>query len=687
MKAACSERRAVSVATVTRRLVWGMTALAFFLGVVGVGSMHTLDRVIADELPKVAAARTAVDSLTHHLARAQLEAGSYAMGSDPADRARFERSSLEHDAIFVRLDSASQGLLHPDDLARSHQATDRWFTDARHLLELPRGERAAARHELSGSYDAATASIERLRQAVDDRRDQSFERLGYFVRAAYALIGLSALLAVIAVLLIGRRLRDLLVEPLERLRDAVGGEAAFDSAEPADDSHGPDEVRALARTFNRYSRDNGRLHAERARALELHEATSQVMGMRAYSTSDREEWDDACRRMCEALRVDRVVLFADDGTNTLQPRGSHTTAPGGIAERSSLAMTPQGLASLGRQVIAGTAKETRGCLPRAVLATPFLADVEAAVLQPMYAAGRLVGFVLVASLEERVWTRDEVAAVQRWVDHTGQIISEHGYIAQLRDLDEQKSNFVATTSHELRTPLTSIAGYLELLDDGDFGEIDGELGKVFEIIGRNVARLRSLIEDLLIINRLDSGRRLSDDEPIDLQAKLVRVTTDLRSAATRGRVELELQALPAGTQVAGDREQIARAFTNVIGNAVKFTPAGGRVVVSGEVCDEMVTLTVRDTGIGIPAADQGELFTQFFRASNAQSEHIPGTGLGLVIVKTIIESHDGHVWIDSVEGEGTTVTMSLPLLAAVPSGSSEPGSGTVRYLSARARSA
>ncbi|MFI7583540.1 ATP-binding protein [Kocuria sp. M1N1S27] len=243
---------------------------------------------------------------------------------------------------------------------------------------------------------------------------------------------------------------------------------------------------------------------------------------------------------------------------------------------------------------------------------------------------------------------------------------------QLQELDRQKSEFLSTTNHELRTPLTSISGYLEMLEDGDFGELGAEQRHAVGIAQRNTLRLQLLIEDVLLINRMDQGPQRQRCERVDLAECLDAVLVNLAPQAARGQVRLG--AGPGGPwPVEGDQERLERAITNVVSNAVKFTPPGGAVELTWSTAGEgsVVQLHCTDTGMGIPAQDLDKLFTSFTRASNATAQQVPGTGLGLVIVRTIVEQHGGHVHLDSVEGEGTHVVLELPLAEGAQAGGAQ----------------
>jgi two-component system OmpR family sensor kinase len=231
---------------------------------------------------------------------------------------------------------------------------------------------------------------------------------------------------------------------------------------------------------------------------------------------------------------------------------------------------------------------------------------------------------------------------------------------QLMDVDRAKSEFVSNVSHELRTPLTSISGYLELLTEELDSKVDDNEREMLEITRRNVVRLHDLIEDLL---DLSSVERLPEHlEQVDVSAVLEDVAKDLRFSAGSRRVTISVEAPEEGRQVVvlADAAQLHRAMLNLVSNAVKFSREGGQVQLRLGASEEEVEVMVVDHGIGIPSADQSKLGERFYRASNAVTAHIPGTGLGLRMVQSIMSNHHGSFGLSSVEGQGTTATLRLP---------------------------
>jgi PAS domain S-box-containing protein len=275
-------------------------------------------------------------------------------------------------------------------------------------------------------------------------------------------------------------------------------------------------------------------------------------------------------------------------------------------------------------------------------------DVDLTVC-PVYAAGQLVAVSTVA--------RDISAHVRAEAERE-QLLSELAeQNEQLREFDRLKDEFVASVSHELRTPLTSIRGYLELMRDDQV--LDEEHEGMLGIVDRNAERLLGLVNDLLFAAQVAAG------SPVKLafeQFDLADVVTDAVAAAApraeHGAVALEVEAEPALLQ--GDATRIAQVADNLISNAIKFTPPGGTVRVALSSNADDVVLTVSDSGMGIAADEQTDLFSRFHRTTAAKKGAIPGTGLGLSIVKSIVAAHGGTVTFESTVGAGTTFVVALP---------------------------
>jgi signal transduction histidine kinase len=239
---------------------------------------------------------------------------------------------------------------------------------------------------------------------------------------------------------------------------------------------------------------------------------------------------------------------------------------------------------------------------------------------------------------------------------------ERQAVEHLHELDRARQELVASVSHELRTPLTSITGYLSLLVDDDVGALNDDQQRFVAVVQRNADRLLTLIEEILTFSKVESSDFRLDVTPVDLATVLVSVRAAMLPAASAHDVSFSCAVDDASVVVDGDAAQLERVVLNLAGNAIKFTDAGGKVVLAAHRRGELVELSVSDTGVGIPLAEQSRLFIPFYRASGARQQEVQGAGLGLAIVHTIVERHGGSVTVSSEEGVGTTVRVMLPAL-------------------------
>jgi signal transduction histidine kinase len=230
--------------------------------------------------------------------------------------------------------------------------------------------------------------------------------------------------------------------------------------------------------------------------------------------------------------------------------------------------------------------------------------------------------------------------------------------------DRLKSDFITNISHELRTPLMSLQGYVELLLVGAGGALTDSQRQHLEVIQHNTGRLSVLVEDLLDISRIETGRLALSQEPVDLAGVAGRVIQDLQRQAREENKSIRFQLAAAGHEavVVADSERMVQIFENLLGNAYRYTPSGGSVEVRIQPSETEVQVEVQDTGIGIPLAEQGRIFERFYRGEHPLVQAVPGAGLGLSIVKALVEMHQGRVWASSSgkEGEGSTFGFSLP---------------------------
>ena len=294
----------------------------------------------------------------------------------------------------------------------------------------------------------------------------------------------------------------------------------------------------------------------------------------------------------------------------------------------------------------------------------------ATVLNPGFSA--LVESARLGRAEVRDWTyaRDDgsqisvsIAVTPRF-DDQGETV---GFIFVATDVTHAlessrlKDEFVGLISHELRTPLSSILGYLELIRDDDEAPLSAEQLQYLGVAERNAHRLLALVGDLLFTAQVSSGRFPLTISTVKMSEVVSAAVLSAGPVALGAGVELLIELPADALSVRGDSVRLGQACDNLISNALKFTPRGGRVTVSlGSRADSAV-VTVRDTGIGIPEAELDQLYARFFRASTATRNAVPGVGLGLTITKAIVTAHEGELDVQSEEGVGTAFSMTLPV--------------------------
>jgi len=246
--------------------------------------------------------------------------------------------------------------------------------------------------------------------------------------------------------------------------------------------------------------------------------------------------------------------------------------------------------------------------------------------------------------------------------------------------NQAKTAFVSNVSHELRTPMTSIRGYVDLLLMGAAGPVTAAQSDFLKVIKTNTDRLTSLVNDLLDISRIESGRLRLEKSPLSLAAIMDDVLTSSRAWIEERQQTLLLRLAPNLPPVLGDKMRVTQILNNLVSNAIKYTPHGGTITITLDRwaggpfpttlgSDEAMIhpdrpylyISVQDTGVGISQEDLSKLFTRFFRADNPLSSEAGGSGLGLTIAKSLVELHGGHIWVQSQAGVGSTFTVALPV--------------------------
>ncbi len=302
-------------------------------------------------------------------------------------------------------------------------------------------------------------------------------------------------------------------------------------------------------------------------------------------------------------------------------------------------------------------------------------DVRSILCVPLRVRGRIIGALELMDGRPDVFKEEDLQRLKpmtssiaiaidnaRLYEHLQQA-NEH-----LVELNQARLEFVSSVSHELRAPMTSIRGFTDILLQGAGGELNEDQRKYLKIVRSNAERLTVMVNDLLEISRLEARRTRLNMRELAFEDVIREVEMSLDGHRVTKNIDLTVDIPPDLPRVRGDRERLLQVMTNLLNNAYKYTPEGGSVKVSVDtqrIRDEdevrsYLLVKVADTGIGISKADQHNLFQRFFRSDNPEVRKVTGTGLGLYIVKSLVELHEGRIWAKSQLGEGTTFNFLLP---------------------------
>lgn len=672
------------IAARLRRFVYLLWALLFLVCVTAVGALQIqsngVSRLTLATGPAVDASNRVLQTMTD----AETGLRGYEVSHDPALLAPYRGAQARTMAALATLQDKLELSTRDDDDAALHSrleggqrfAVNDWWAYALSTERaVSRGEATDVRQGrlLFDSFRRANAT---LGEHIKAERDQTRTAARTTATAGMAASIAATLAAMLLAFVLGRRAARSISAPLAELRDTMNRQRRGEPGARAREDRGSLELRSLAADFNALSEQNLGLQEIQARDLRMNRLTFEIARAIRAATGTQQALDVVCAALGQGLGVDRVMANTVDADHKVL-LGAQWHLP----DLTPLGDIPEDLAphvgALAEELWLG-----EGFAARDDFLSPEVQSRErsrifyeatgarAVIMVPIGLGDRVIGMIYVLMIREpRGWTESEARAVQQVAAFVGRAVVEDDYrshqsdyVDRLERLDRQKTDFLATVSHELRTPLTSISGYLELLQDGDAGQLPTEAQRMLEVIERNTSRLRGLIEDLLVLNRIESGGLKVNSVGVSMRELITHTGQELAPLAHSGAIELDIDAGPETAIVQGDRGHLHRAVVNIVSNAIKFSRPGC-VVTLRCTLDQgtgRVLVTCQDRGIGIPAVDQGQLFTRFYRASNATDQAIPGTGLGLTIVKQIVEDHGGELRLTSVEGEGTTVVMDLP---------------------------
>lgn len=668
-----------------RSLVIVLCSLMFLTAGITFAAIHTESDVIDEQTTIIGPARDLNTSILQRVSDSNAEMRDRLDGVDttfPQEIAAAERTvtSVQRELRSVladqRLADSTRTRYSVLESAQDSAVTS-WFhfagtaTPPHSPAQVAADLKVAATlfNRVRSTNDGVEAELETGRAALRSRVSHLLGDITFVV------FGVAAI-ATAAAFVLARQASSSLTDPIARLQQVVRRQREGDVPARADEHDGAAEVRDLAGAFNVLTNRNGELARAQAEALRLQQVVLDVETILRKASGLEETVQGLCDALGPALSADRVVVDSVYcGGKVIRRAQWHSPGLVGLSDLSDGLsrhlgqLVDQLWRTSGRLLVEDLKNVDTFQWPW----IPLFRDETGArslIMVPVGLGMRVIGTIKVLTEKPRSWTSMEGAAIQQIATFLGRAINnaeveaqQADYVGRLERLDQQKTDFLSTISHELRTPLTSINGYVELLLDGAGGEVSSAQEQMLIVVERNTVRLRGLIEDLLVLSRVESGSLRLATSDVSL-GELVRHTIDeLRPIITRSGVRVEVDEGTNDAVVTGDRGYLQRALVNVVSNAVKFTPYDGtvRVCCTVDATSEEIVVTCQDTGIGIPDADVEHLFTRFFRASNASNHAIPGTGLGLAIVKTIVDAHHGRLTVTSTEGVGTTMTLCFPM--------------------------
>ena len=433
------------------------------------------------------------------------------------------------------------------------------------------------------------------------------------------------------------------------------------------------EIR-LVETFARQAViaiENVRLFNETKEALERQTATSELLAAMSQSAFDLKPVFEM------VLEKSLALGRAEYGwIRQIDRDGSSRTVASKRPEVSPVSTLP-GAALEAQSVLGRAYRERRTIHVRDITTDPSVAESTGMIRigartglgVPLLRGDVALGVLVLCRIEVRPFDEREIELVESFARQAAIAIENVRLFneiqeksAQLEVANRHKSEFLANMSHELRTPLNAIIGFSEVLLQRMFGELNEQQADYLEDIVSSGRHLLTLINDILDLSKIEAGRMELELAPFSLVAALNNAVTLVRERASSHGIKLELDVAPQLDTVVADERKLKQVVVNLLANAVKFTPDGGRITLRAARDDGHVRLAVQDTGIGIAPEDQQRIFEEFQQAGTQSERSREGTGLGLTLTKRMVELHGGTISVDSVPGKGSTFTVALPVV-------------------------
>jgi signal transduction histidine kinase len=280
---------------------------------------------------------------------------------------------------------------------------------------------------------------------------------------------------------------------------------------------------------------------------------------------------------------------------------------------------------------------------------------------PIKRGGAIRGLITLKCNSANALNDEDVEFMERLADRASVAIKNAQLYQDIQAANKAKIDFITVVTHELRLPMTSIKGYTDLIASGLVGPLTEQQGQFLGVVKRNLERMTTLIQDLADINRIESGRMPFELAAVDLHEVVTEVAESLSEATGAKAQSVTVAFADDFPAVYADPTRLSQVVTNLLSNAHKYTPDGGEIVIEARRNGHFATVSVRDNGIGISAENQARLFTQFFRAEDPEVREQAGWGLGLSIVKKMVEAQGGEIGFKSELGKGSIFTFTVPL--------------------------
>jgi signal transduction histidine kinase len=537
-----------------------------------------------------------------------------------------------------------------------------------------------ARNLQGGEVLSAYATIPSLgwHVFVEQPIEEAFAPLYESVKRTGLLLLAGLVLSVVASLIVARRM----ITPIRAVQDGAERIGAG-NLDQAIEVHTGDELETLANQFNTmaarlkdsYAGLERKVEArtrELTETLEQQTATSEILRVISSSPTNVQPVFDAIVQ--SALRLFHGNLIA-----VLLVNGDRIERPSFVGTGNSQVAQDMYPMPLDRGTLAG----------RAILDHEFIhvADIQnepdvpergrmiaektgfsAAMIAPMMRENTVVGAIAVVRPTPGQFTDKQIALLKTFADQAVIAIENVRLFKEIQEKSLQleianrhKSEFLANMSHELRTPLNAIIGFSEVLQERMFGDMNEKQEEYINDIHGSGKHLLSLINDILDLSKVEAGRMELELVSFDVPSAIDNALTLIKERAGRHSIELQATVAPEISEIRGDERKFKQILLNLLSNAVKFTPEGGRITVAAQPVDDMVEISVTDTGIGIAPEDCAAVFEEFRQVGTDYTKKAEGTGLGLALTRKFVELHGGRIWVRSEVGKGSTFAFTLPV--------------------------